>query len=211
MINRADEFILLDDVQFTRRDWRNRNLIKTADGLKWLTIPVNQDGSRELSINEITVAGEEWRKKHWDSLRIHYGKTPFFHHYADALKDLYFSHKASLLSEINYTFIATINSWLGINTPISWSTDYNPTGDKNQKLINLCKACGADTYLSGPAAQSYLDKDRFEKENIHVEWMEYNGYPEYNQLYPPFQHGVTILDLLFNEGPRSTLYMKSFT
>jgi len=103
-----------------------------------------------------------------------------------------------------------INDILNIKTTISWSWDYNLDGNKNEVIINLCKQTNADEYLSGPAAKDYIDENIFQENNIKITWMDYNNYPIYNQLYPPFEHGVTILDLIFNEGPNANKFMKSF-
>jgi hypothetical protein len=210
MINSVDEFILLEDVQYTRRDWRNRNLIKTPTGLKWLTIPVIQKGNREMEIREITVSGPDWQKQHWDDLHRYYSGALYFSEYGEEFREIYLNNKEKLLTEINCKFIIEVNRILGIKTLISRSTDYASVGKKNTKLISLCKACGADTYLSGPSAKSYIDETLFDAEGIRLEWMDYDGYPEYRQLYPPFKHEVSILDLIFNAGPQAADYMKSF-
>jgi hypothetical protein len=210
IINQVDEFILLDDVQYTRRDWRNRNLIKTPQGLKWLTIPVQVKGNYSSLINEIKITDSKWCIQHWNQIEINYSKAPFFDQYADRLKKVFTELHQEYLSEINLILLREIAAILNIETPISLSTNYVSEGTKSQKLISLCQSCGASSYLSGPSAKAYLDETMFEKENITVEWVEYNGYPEYTQLYPPFEHGVTILDLLFNTGPDSRKYMKSF-
>lgn len=206
LIALADEFILLDDVQYTTRDWRNRNRIKTPDGLKWLTIPVR--GPHRRRIDEIEVADAEWAADHWRSLRHNYAKAPYFDANADRIEGLYRDATARRLSAVNRHFIAALCETLEIETPIHLSTDYEVEGTKAIRLLNLCLASGATRYLSGPAARSYLDTALFEAEGIEVEWMSYDGYPEYPQLHPPFEHGVTILDLIFNTGPDAGEYMK---
>lgn len=114
------------------------------------------------------------------------------------------------LSKINYRFIRQICSILGIDTKISWSMDYSSSAreEKNNALINLCKAASATLYISGPAAQSYICKDQFDAQGIDVSYYDYSGYPEYGQMYGEFHHGVSIIDLLFNEGPNASQYMK---
>jgi hypothetical protein len=211
IINMVDEFIFLDEVQYTRRDWRNRNLIKTPRGLEWLTIPVQSKGNYTEPINNIKVAGSEWRMMHWNKIMVNYKKAEFFELYYDSFKQLYYKSDELFLSKINYAFIQLINKILGITTKLSWSTNYNSKGIKSQKLITLCKSAGAGIYLSGPSARNYLDEKAFVDDGITVEWMDYSGYIEYNQLYPPLEHSVTILDLLFNEGPKAKLFLKSFS
>ena len=100
---------------------------------------------------------------------------------------------------------------MGIDTKITWSDDYDPTGGKTERLVSLCKQAGATTYLSGPAARAYLEEGLFKSENIELQYMDYSAYPEYRQLLPPFQHRVSVIDLIFNEGPEATKYMKSFS
>ncbi len=211
IINLVDEFILLDDVQYTKRDWRNRNILKTSAGPKWITIPVNVKGNYTAAINEITVSDADWGEKHWQQLKQHYSKAPFFNSYGSPFKDLYLNSDEIYLSKINSIFIREINNILGIKTKMSWSSDYHSEGASSLKLVSLCKSCGADNYLSGPLARDYLDESLFIKESIKVEWMDYCDYPEYPQLNPPFMHGVSIFDLIFNTGAQSTNFMKSFS
>ena len=209
MISQVDEFVLYDSAQFTKNDWRNRNKIKTQDGVKWLTIPVKHSISNRIS--EIEVVNDQWRKKHWNTLKQSYAKSKWFHAYQDNFGRLYESLNETRLSRINYAFIAEINGILGIKTRITWSTDYELTGDRSEKLLNICKQAGASEYVSGPAARDYLDEGLFARENIKVTWMDYSGYKEYGQLHPPFEHGVSIVDLIFNEGPDARKHMKSHT
>lgn len=210
MINMVDEFVLYDDMQYTRRDWRNRNKIKTHDGLQWLTIPVKVKGNYFQKIKETIVIDKKWQKKHWTALNLNYQKSAHFKEYQDIFENLYLNSDEEFLSEINYTFISEINKILGIKTKISWSSDYELSGGRSEKLLNICKQSGTMEYISGPAAKNYLNVKLFEKENIKVTWMDYIAYPEYYQLYQPFEHGVSILDLIFNEGESATKFMKSF-
>ncbi len=211
LINSVDEFILYDDVQYTKRDWRSRNQIKTQHGLQWLSIPIEVRGNRFQAIRETKVSSSNWGEKHWNALTCAYGKAPFFKTYRAAFEPLFRSPASSHLSWINHSFITAILGLLGITTKISFSMDYPfERTEKNQQLINLCIATGATHYLSGPAAASYLNRDAFSEEGIALSLYDYSNYPEYRQAHPPFEHAVTILDLLFNEGPASTQFMKSF-
>jgi hypothetical protein len=208
MINSVDEFILYDTVQFTKNDWRNRNKIKTQNGINWITIPVKHSISQK--IKEIQVFNDQWKIKHWKTISQAYSKSAFFKDYETILKNLYLNVNEVFLSKINHYFICELNKILGIKTKISWSSDYELIGEKSERLLNICKQAGATEYISGPAAKCYLNEEIFQKENIKVKWMDYSGYPEYNQLFPPFEHGVSILDLIFNEGPNATKFMKSY-
>lgn len=210
MINMVDDFVLYDTVQYTKRDWRNRNKIKTKNGLQWLTIPVNTKNNYYQEIDNVQVSNNKWSQKHWNSIVINYSKTKFFKEYKDIFEDLYLNCKSTYLSEINYKFIITINNILNINTNIIQSSEFNLPSDRNKKLIHICKELNASTYLSGPAAKSYIDENLFKNENIEINWMNYDNYPEYNQLFSPFEHNVSILDLIFNEGSNAKNFMRSF-
>jgi hypothetical protein len=207
LIRSVDHFILLDNVQFTRRDWRTRNRIKTRQGLAWLSIPVNARHHRSQLIQDITIAHPAWGPRHWRTLEASYARTPYFRAYADAIAPLY-RDPPSRLSCVNYTFIKAICAILGITTPITWSSAYPTSAERNRRLIDLCRAVGATEYLSGPSAREYLDVGAFEATGITVRFVDYAGYPEYPQPHGPFEHGVTVLDLLFCTGPRALDYMK---
>jgi len=210
MINLVDEFVLFDCVQFTRRDWRNRNKIKTPRGLEWLTIPVESKGNFHARIDEMQTSNASWSREHWESLRHNYSKCAHFAEFKDAFENSYLSLDTTSLSAINRKFLEQICGILGIKTKLTSASDYDLADDKNMRLISICLQAGADTYLSGPAAKSYVDESLFNEHGIKVKWMSYEGYPEYRQLFPPFEHGVTILDLIFNEGAGASQYMNSF-
>jgi hypothetical protein len=209
LINSVDEFTLYDDAQYTRRDWRNRNKIKTPQGLQWLTIPVDVKGKYLQKINETKISDKGWGVKHWQQIKQNYAKAKNFKKYKDIFEELYLSCKEEYLSEINHKFIIAINQILGIKTKIRFSSEFEIYGDQTEKLINICKQCNATVYISGPAAKTYFDEQLANKENILVKYMNYENYKEYEQLYPPFEHGVTILDLILNADV--TKFMKSFT
>ena len=212
MVNMVDEFILYDDVQYTRRDWRNRNKTKTTKGLQWLTIPVEVKGKYHQQIKDTVISDPEWPKKHWKAIVYNYSKAKFFKDFKEQFEELYLDCGEKYLSDINYRFITAINQILGITTTISWSMDYDLSVKGNtEKLIQLCNQAGANTYLSGPSAKEYMDVKLLEDEGITLEWMDYNRYPEYSQLYPPFEHRVSIIDLIFNAGKNTINYMKSFS
>ncbi len=209
IINMVDEFILLDDVQYTKRDWRNRNKIKTPEGTRWLTIPVMVQGRFLQKIRDVRVADMAWSKRHWTILEQAYRRAPYFQDLRDVFEPLYLNTADSYLSEINFKFITAINRVLGITTPVSRSDIGEEHADPSRRLLALCRRAGAGEYLSGRAAEGYLDMDLLGEEGIRVSWMDYSGYPEYHQQSAPFDHHVSILDLLFNEGPEAGKYMKS--
>jgi hypothetical protein len=210
LINSVDEFILYDDMQFTRRDWRNRNLIKTPRGLEWLTIPVAVKGRYHQKICETAVSELDWGERHWATLAHNYAKAPFFELYRPVFEPLYRGREESL-SAINHGFLRAICGILGIATRISWSMDYRPLAEgKTERLVDLCRRAGGGEYFSGPAARDYIEPALFEAAGIGLSFFAYAGYPEYPQRFGGFEHGVSILDLLFNTGSEARRYMKSF-
>jgi len=212
IINMVDEFILYDDAQYTKRDWRNRNKIKTPDGLFWLTIPVKVKNRYLQKIKDTKVADKTWSKKHWQTISSYaYPGAEFFDKNKQFFEQLYLTSDEEYLSDVNYKFIKSICNLLNIKTKISWSMDYNICSESSTgKLIDLCKQVGADEYLSGPSAKDYLEEKLFEEEDIKINYIDYSSYPEYNQLSTPFEHHVSIIDLIFNVGPSVPKYMKSF-
>lgn len=201
LIRKSDVFVLYDDMQFTKRDWRNRNQIKTHNGLLWLSIPVLAKGKFFQKINETEINGNDWAIGHWRSIRESYSKAPFFKENEEFFADLYENAKElKLLSEVNSLFIKSICSLLKIETRIISSSEFELKDDRNERLLHICQCLNADTYISGPAAQAYMDINIFNRSKINVEWMDYSHYQEYKQLHGSFTHNVTILDLIFNTG-----------
>ncbi len=177
LIAAVDEFILLDDVQYTKRDWRNRNQIKTAQGVQWLTIPVINRGGQTQLIDETEIS-EPWAAKHWARIRHSYAKAPFFRDYEAPLAAMYETAGGmTRLSDINRLFLVELCRMLAIGTPLIESRAYASSGNKTEKLLALCRAAGATSYLSGPAARDYLDESAFAAAGIAVTWMDYGGYP----------------------------------
>ena len=211
IINDVDEFILYDDRQYTKRDWRNRNLIKTEHGLRWLTIPVRVKGRFTQRIDETLIDDPAWPSRHWTTITQAYRDAAHFSTYRDAVGGLFDAASgATRLSDVNRCFLEGICGLLGIRTRLSWSTDYDAAGDRTERLVSLCRAAGATDYLSGPSARVYIDESRFTAAGVRLTYADYSGYPEYAQVHGPFEHGVSILDLIFNTGPDAPRYMKSF-
>jgi hypothetical protein len=207
IIAKSDVFVIYDEVQFTKNDWRNRNLIKTQKRLEWISIPVRQENLHQ-KIFETEILQGNWIKKHKSTLQTNYGKAPYFKEYKDIIFEIY-DFPTTNLSELNKLFIEKICAILAIDTKIIDSRELNLEGDKVERLIDACKKLNATKYLSGPAAKNYINEDLFNENNIELEWMDYCNYKEYSQLYPPFEHGVSILDLIFNEGPYARSFLKS--
>lgn len=211
IIDSVDEFIIYDEMQYTTRDWRNRNKIKTAKGPQWISISVFAKGCQQSGqkISETKIQDTSWAAQHWNAIKLNYAKAPYFKDYKDIFETLYKEcEQEEYLSKINYKFIKQINEILGITTKISYDTDYGLIEGKTERLVDLCKKAGATEYLSGPAAKDYIDETLFEESGIKLSWMDYAGYREYPQLFPPFEHGVTVLDLIFNTGSNAISYIR---
>ena len=211
LVNSVDEFILYDDCQYTRQDWRNRNRIKTPRGTRWLTIPVTVNGLYQQRLDETEAADPKWSTRHWDIIRHAYRRAPYFEAYADEVESAYVNSASEpRLSKINRGFIEIVSRFLGITTTLKWSTDYAARGSATKRVVDLCEQAGAGLYLSGPSARAYIEESMFAERGIELRYFDYTGYPEYRQLYPPFDHNVSVLDLLFSVGPNARDLMRSF-
>lgn len=206
LIAAVDEFILYDDVQFTKNDWRNRNKIKTPQGVQWITVPVGQGIRRR--IRDVELSDHLWQEKHWRTLETNYRRAPHFAEVATVVEPLYRQGQHRFLSALNRVFIEAICTYLGVRTKIRNSWDLELIEGKSERLAHLCTQVGATEYISGPAAKNYLDERAFADRGIRLTWFDYDGYPEYPQLWGEFVHSVTILDLLFNCGKKANKYMK---
>lgn len=208
IIHRVDEFIFYDDVQYTKNDWRNRNLVQTNAGPKWITIPVS--AGMNMLIDEVVLKDHSWQKKHYKMILQSYARAPFLSNYKEFFDYVYLQKTWNTLSELNQYLIKTIsNEFLGIKTIFSNSRDYQKKGTKQERLLSLLKSANANHYLSGPAAKNYIDEDDFRIAGIELEWMDYVGYPSYPQLHNHGAciHTLSILDLLFNVGNDSPWYI----
>lgn len=213
-IDKADLFIFYDDVQYDKRGWRNRNQIKTASGLQWLSIPVYSKGAQvqHIPINQIKICWDDaWNEDHWKSIQMAYRKAPFFKDYAPMLEEAYSAHP-EYLSTFTIDLTIKLARALGIDhTQFQCSSSIpDVSGQKTDRLISILQKVGATHYISGPSAKDYIENDKFIDAGISLEYMQYN-YPEYSQLYPPFEGNVSVLDLLFMTGPDALKYIRNCT
>lgn len=209
----VDEFLIFDEAQFTRRDWRNRNKIVSDGVVRWLTIPVKSKGQFESPINEIEVSEPDWAEKHWRSLKHAYAKAPFFKAYAPMLEASYAeAGKLERLSAINLLFLTRIAETLGVTTPFGDTTSVpHRAASPTARLVEICQGRNATVYVSGPAAKSYIDTSLFEAAGVGLRYVSYAGYPAYDQNSAAFEHGVSLLDVLFRFGPEARGHLKSTT
>ncbi|MCB5175190.1 WbqC family protein [Microvirga lenta] len=200
MIGRCTEYVIFDQVQFAKRHWHNRNCIKTASGVHWLTIPVLSKSRFEQPIDQVQIA-EPWAEKHWRGIELAYRRAPYFETTSSFLRPLY--ERAATerrLTDVNELFLCALSQRLGLKTSISRDTQYPAVGAKSERLLSICLAAGATHYISGPSAKDYLREEMFAEHGIAVEWMDYSDYPAYSQLHGPFEPFVSVIDLLFNLG-----------
>lgn len=206
LIHDVDLFVFYDDVQYTVRDWRSRNVIKTPNGLLWLSVPVG--ANRNRLINEVTIVSHEWQQAHWKTISQNYKKAQYFGLYKDFFEETYLNCKWESLSKLNQFLIEHIaKEYLQIKTKFANSTEFPRDGEKQAAILSLLKSTGASSYVSGPAAKAYIEPEAFQKIGIDLIWKEYSGYQEYFQFNPPFRHDVSILDLLFHAGPDAPYYI----
>jgi hypothetical protein len=208
-IAKADVFVFYDDVQYDKRGWRNRNRIKTPHGSQWLTIPVHSKGAQthHILINEIPICWDNnWNKDHYLTLESVYAKAPFFERYKPLLQDFY-AREPELLADFTIETTQALAHALGIQgTEFLRASSLDVEGSKTDRLIHILSRLGADHYISGPSARDYIEAQKFEAAGITLEYMHYD-YPEYPQLYPPFDPQVSILDLMFMTGPQALDYI----
>ncbi|MEZ8825278.1 WbqC family protein [Vibrio amylolyticus] len=208
LIASVSTFVIYDDMQYTKNDWRNRNKIMTPNGSQWLTIPVDTGGKFGQKISEVKINNRPWQKKHWKTISQNYSKSPFFNDYKSLFETLYLDSHYERLSDVNYSFIKVICEILGITTKLVWSNELILHGERNERLVNICKQLDSKVYVSAPAAKDYLQIDNFSQNNIEVEWFNYDGYKEYQQIGSEFCHNVSVLDLIFNMGPDARSYLR---
>ena len=209
LIRSVDTFVLYDEVQYTRRDWRNRNRIKTAQGAAWLTVPVQVKGRFTEPISSIVVSDDKWPAIHWSSMRHAYARAKWFEEYSGPFAAYLNASPPAHLSQINRDLLEIVMAELRICTPLKWSYEFPEShAGRSERLLSICLAAGADTYVSGPAARAYLDESLFEDNGVEVQWFSYDGYPPYGQCHGEFVHDVSVIDLLFNTGPEAGQYLE---
>jgi len=205
IINDVDTFVFLEDVQYTIRDWRNRNKIKTPDGISWISVPVKKKTNQKIFEAKINYS-EDWINNHKKSIHHSYASSEYYYSFVDDIFSI-FTKKFDTISELNIFAVKKISDLLGISPCFINSLDIQTQGTKDDKLINICRELNADIYLSGPSAKAYIDESKFKKNNIELRYKSYEGYPEYPQLWNNFEHFVSIIDLIFNCGEKASYYI----
>ena len=198
----AETFVYFDQVQYLPKDWMNRNKIRTKSGSIWLTVPVLRKGYRDLKTSEIEINNSiDWQKKHFRSISLNYKKSPYFENYIQFFEDVY-SRKWKFLGELNEYMLKWFLDELGIKVNFLNANDFKFQGEKSSLILNMCKELNASTYIFGTLGKDYADVQEFEKNNIGLIFQNYN-HPKYSQLYREFISHMSVIDLLFNHGPKS--------
>ena len=203
LISSVDTFVFLDDVQYTPRDWRNRNLIKTKNGLEWISIGVSLPIGRSSLINKVEINDSNWANRHLSSIRHSYRQSREFTKYFPIVEDwLQSKMHEKYLCKLNIEITMEIANLLGINTKFLIASEISMPNDKNLRLLEICQILNANTYVSGPAAKTYLKVEEFNAKNITVEFFPYKS-KEYEQLFGKFEPGVTVIDAILNLGEKA--------
>lgn len=208
LIASSDVCVILDNVQYTKNDWRNRNVIKSSVGLTWLTVPISTKNRFGQQILDAEILGNGWQTKHARSLEVNYRRAQHFDEVYPLICSAY-DGKVGRLVDLNQDLLQHVCAYVGIETPFIRASELSVEClDATERLIGICRRLGAKQYFSGPAAKAYLNEDKMSAANISVKYMSYDNYPTYPQLYGSFVHKVSIVDLLFNCGPSSSQFMK---
>ena len=198
----SDIFVFLDNVQYKKREYQNRNCIRTRTGSLWLTVPVLKEADPYPNISALRIDNsQDWQKRHWMTIRTNYSRAPFFKEYSPFFEKLY-SAEWDRLVDLNIHIIKHIAELLGINKPLILESQLNITTNKTSRIIDICKALKADVYLSGIGGREYLDEKQFESSGIKLIYQDFK-HPQYKQCHEPFIPCISIIDLLFNCGGES--------
>jgi len=200
----SDIFVLLDNVQYRKNYFQNRNRIKTKEGFSWLTVPVLTKGKSYQLINqvEINYTDNNWQKRIWNSIKQNYSRAPFFADFGPALQKLYCDSHWDKLVDLNSSLIKTVTAWLNIKKDLIFASSLDIEGYSTDLLLKICQKLNADTYLSGKFGKEYLDETKFNNANIKVLYHQFT-HPVYEQLYKPFVPEMTAVDILMNHGDKS--------
>ena len=203
MFFKSDVLVYHTDIQYDKNSWRNRNRIKTRSGWNWLTVPVFIKGHSKDKIEDMKIDNsKKWINKHLNLIKDNYCKAPYFDKYFDKLSFLLRKKRIYLL-DLNIELVDWLMEELGFSKPIMFSNELNLNGSKStERLINICKELGTETYLSGSRGRNYICEHMFQEAGIHLEFHDYI-HPVYKQQFEGFVPYLSVIDLLFNHGEKS--------
>ncbi|MBI4965619.1 MAG: WbqC family protein [Desulfomonile tiedjei] len=210
LIDQSTVFVFLDNVQFSKQSWQQRNRIRTDKGLEWLTVPVLTKGRRGQLIRDVEIRrSNSFPKDHVRCMEVNYARSPFFHKYFAGFEALLLRN-CSTLGELNVGVIRWLASEIGIDARFEVATEIDAQGSRSELLANICEEVGANIYLSPVGSASYLTTEHgaFERKNIEVVFQNFD-HPEYRQVFKPFMPYASCIDLLFNAGERSLEIIRS--
>ncbi|MBN1383316.1 MAG: WbqC family protein [Elusimicrobia bacterium] len=207
-ISKSDAFVYLDNVQYKKREFQNRNRIRTKEGWIWLTVPVITKGKYHQKIFEVGIDNDDlWCNSHWESIKLNYSKAEHFSEHRDFFENIY-SNKWEKLIDLNIKIIGYLLKVFEIKTPVYYESKLGTTETSTDRIIQICKKLNADEYLSGRGGKDYMEENKFEESGIKLIWQEFK-HPEYKQVYDGFQPYMSAVDLLFNHGPESIGILKN--
>jgi hypothetical protein len=198
----ADLFCYFDIVQYQTKDYNNRNKIKTHSGEIWLSVPVESKQHFEKSVGEIRIVQNGWQRKHFKSIQLTYQKAAYFREYSPGLEALLIGQSFETLSDLNLAILRFLMGCLGIHTPIVKATEYSFQGSKSDLVLDMCLQLKAEAYIFGAQGRDYADVEKFRAAGVEPFFQDYR-HPVYRQLHGEFLPYMSVIDLLFNEGPRS--------
>jgi hypothetical protein len=197
---RCDTYVIYDDAQFQHGSFHNRNRVRSQQGWDWLTVPITHGYPQ--TIKDVRICGDRWKAKQINNIKNNYKKSPYFERYYQVIEDAITTYHERLIS-LNLQLIRAIAKVLDIKVKMICSSEFPHDGqEKNEKLVSMCKVLGAKTYLCGSGGQNYIQENRFNEANVSVLWHDYE-HPRYRQMFGDFEPNMSIIDLLFNEGPNA--------
>lgn len=198
----SDIFVLLDDVQFERNSFINRNRIKTPQGSTWLTVPVLMKGHLSKTIGDMEINNSQpWTRKHWNAIFLNYKKAPYFKLYSEFFEDVY-AREWKLLADLNFFMLKWFLKTLDIRIEISKASEGDFQGHKSDLVLDMCLKLKANVHIFGALGKDYAEVEKFNRSGVTPVFQSYS-HPVYRQLHGNFIPGMSTLDLLFNEGPKS--------
>lgn len=203
----SDIFVILDNVQFSKNGYINRNRIKTPSGPLWLTVPVQTKGKSQQLINEVEISDNpNWRKKHLRTFEQYYKQTPFFNEVIELLEKCY-SLETNKLVDLNIRLIENIREFLNLSADLKLASNLQTEGSSTERLVEICEALSGDIYLHGASGDKYMEFTTFERKGIELRLCDYNN-PPYPQIGEGFEPNLSIIDMLFNIGKESVEVIK---